>query len=386
MTTMNDLFITYLAAIEPYPKAVKRASVAHTSLRDDLKADAKLGPRMLNSFLSGSYGRWTSIKGIKDVDIVIPLNYTLAELLELCHKDETAQHCLLRLVREAIELSGRHVESSAMRRRSILVKLSDDVNGILDDEPELTLDIVPVLPQINASGQMDQYSDPLWIADRDLCQWLWTYPNTQLSDSEDRNAESSYLVDRHHYKPLAKIMRAWKKVNFGNQKTPKGLFLECMVAEFHNPQATSWILAVRDMLKNALDAWGDPEYFVTPPTVADISNSSPNRVPLVKHEKPEDLDRVKYIVKKMRRHLELIDQTLEEAETDLCRAAKTLQRVFGSDQDEICFPLPESEESATSNANGKADKGTVSSGFVNPVVTITHPNKPWGHDEPGIDF
>lgn len=64
------------------------------------------------------------------------------------------------------------------------------------------LDIVPVIPQINTAGRADQYSDPLWIADKDLRQWLWTYPNSQLADSEKRNAESSYIVDRCHFKPL----------------------------------------------------------------------------------------------------------------------------------------------------------------------------------------
>lgn len=221
MTTLNDLFIEYLASIQPYSKAVERAQLAHICLREDLEDDESLGAHMLNSILSGSYGRSTAIKGIKDVDIVIPFDYTFEELAELCQSNETAQHCLLRLVREAIERSGRHVEASIIRRRSILVKLTDKVNGIADDEPDLTLDIVPVLPQVDLTGQVDQYTDPLWIADKDLDQWLWTYPNTQLSDSESRNEESSYLVDRHHYKPLVKIMKAWKKVHFGNQKVQK---------------------------------------------------------------------------------------------------------------------------------------------------------------------
>jgi hypothetical protein len=386
MTTMNDLFLEYLASIEPYPKAVKRAKVAHDSLREDLEADANIGSQMLNSFLSGSYGRSTAIKGIRDVDIVVPLNYTFAELLELCKQGETVQHCLLRLVQEAIERSGRYVESSTIRRRSILVKLTDDLNAITDDEPELTLDIVPVIPQTKASGQVDQYKDPLWIGDKDLCQWLWTYPNSQLADSEERNSKSSYLVDRHLYKPLVKIMRAWKKVNFGSQKTPKGFFMECMVAEFHNPNATNWLLAIRDMLRSACGAWGDPDYFTTPPTVADISNSSPNRVPLVKYEKPEDLDRAKYIVKKMQRHLDLIDLAIDEAKYDLYKATKTLQIVLGSDPDEICFPTPENEENASSNSDGKSDNTVAPIGRIRPVVAITNPNPLWKSDEPGFSF
>lgn len=123
--------------MNPIRRRLSAARVAHDSLREDLEADANLGPRMLNSFLSGSYGRSTSIKGIKDVDIIIPLDYTFAELSEFCKAGESAQYCLLRLVREAIERSGRHVKSSTIRRRSILVKPKpiEDVNGIVDDEP-----------------------------------------------------------------------------------------------------------------------------------------------------------------------------------------------------------------------------------------------------------
>ena len=172
-------------------------------------------------------------------------------------------------------------------------------------------------------------------------------------------------------------MKAWKKVHFGGQKTPKGFFLECMVAEFHNPQAISWLFAVRDMLKNVCDAWGNPDYFTSSPTVADISKSSLNRVPLVKYEKPEDLDRAKNIVKKMRRHLELINQAIEEAKSDLYKAAQTLQIVFGADPDDICFQLPERQEADRSNSGSNA---VVHSGVKRPVVTITSPNKLWGYD------
>jgi hypothetical protein len=99
------------------------------------------------------------------------------------------------------------------------------------------------------------------------------------------------------------------------------------------------------------------------------------------------LDRAKYIVKKMRRHLELIDQAIEEAESDLFTATKTVQLVFGSDPDEICFPLPESEEARPSDSGGGRNGSAVVLGrTARPVVTITNPNPLWGSDEPGIDY
>lgn len=168
-------------------------------------------------------------------------------------------------------------------------------------------------------------------------------------------------------------MKAWKKVHLGSQKTPKGFFLECMVAEFHNPDAESWILALRDMLKNVCDTWGNSDYFIASPTVADISKPSANRIPLVKIETPEDLVRAKNIVKKMRRHLELIEKAIDEADTDLNKAARTLQLVLGSDPDDIIFPLPASDKNSSSNSTKKDEPSRVAI----PVVKINNPNK--GH-------
>lgn len=107
-----------------------------------------------------------------------------------------------------------------------------------------------------------------------------------------------------------------------------------MVAEYHNSNATSWIFAF----------------------VADISKSSANRLPLVKVEKPEDLDMTKYILKKMRRHLELIEQAIDEAETDLNMEARTLPLLLGSDPDDIVFPLPKSDDVSSSDLNKTNEK------------------------------
>jgi hypothetical protein len=97
---------------------------------------------------------------------------------------------------------------------------------------------------------------------------------------------------------------------------------------------------------------------------------------LVKVEKPEDLDRAKNIVKKMRRHLELIEQAIDEADTDLNKAARTLQLVLGSDPDDIIFPLPASDKSTSSDSTKKDEPSRVAI----PVVKINNPNKPWGYD------
>ena len=334
MESLDTLFTDYLKdCVMPFAKAVKRAKAAHSDLRDDLESDEKIGESIVRTLLSGSYGRDTAIRAIKDVDIVVQLNLSLADLQSLAKKDETAQECLLRLLQEAILRTGRAARTRKARR-SVHVTLPEEINGMGEDLPELTLDIVPVLIQI------EKDTDPMLIADKDLLGWYDTYPNTQLKDSEQRNSQSSTLNGYQSYKSLVKIMKAWKVVHFGGAKTPKGFILECLTSAYHNPKAEHWIDAVHDLFQNIYLQWPNPEMLSVPPSVQDISNQNPTLIPIAK-----TVEDAKRILEKMHKHLALIKQAIEEAETDTYKGAKTLQRVFGSDADSICFPLPKEEKS-----------------------------------------
>lgn len=328
MESLDTLFRDYLRdCVMPFGKAVERAVKAHSDLRKDLEADEKFGKFIVRTLLSGSYGRDTAIRAIKDVDIIVQLNLSLADLQTLAKKDETAQQCLLRLLQEAIHRTGRAART-LKARRSVHVTLPKEINEIGEELPELTLDIVPVLIQI------DKDIDPMLIADKDLVGWYDTYPITQLKDSERRNSESTELNGYRSYKSLVKIMKAWKVVHFGGAKNPKGFILECLTAAYHNPKAEHWIDAVHDLFRNICVQWQNP------PLVHDISNQNPTLIPIAK--KIEDANRV---LEKIQKHLTLIEQAIEEAKTDTYKSAKTLQRVFGSDPETIYFPLPKEENS-----------------------------------------
>lgn len=331
MTTLDDLFEKYLSkdgGIEPSDKAVDRASTAHTNLRADLENDDKYGPYVAKTMLSGSYGRDTSIRHIKDVDVIIQTNFTLQYLQSQKRSDETEQQCMLRLTKEAIKRTGRAAKTREARR-SIHVELPADVNDIAGEGvPDLTLDLVPVIIQT------DKDSDPMTIADKDLKGWFDTYPNTQLNQSIERNSSSKEIGGRHSYKPLVKIFRAWKQVHYST-KTPKGFMLECLTARFHNPNAEHWIEAVHDLFFNICTEWPKPDNLTYIPTVPDISNSSPNKIEIAKNI--EDAQRM---LKKIHGHLALVRQAMEEAKSDLTQSAGILQRVFGQEGDQVYFPTP----------------------------------------------
>ncbi len=343
MTTMNDLFEEYLRRIEPSPEAKERAKDSHNPLRDDLEKDEEYGPFLENTILSGSYGRKTAILDIKDVDVIVKTNFTLADLLEKKRDSETVQKCLLRLTREAIERTGRSAKTKTARR-SIYVELPPDDD---DDMTELTMDIVPVRIQTDAD------TDPMTISDHESGQWYDTYPNTQLADSVSRNQQSHEINGRHNYKPLVKIFKAWKKVHYRKRKTPKGFILECLTATYHNPDAEQWIDTVHDLFQNICNKWPDPENLpLSPdiPEVSDVSDSAPYKIPIAKTR-----GQAQRVLKKIHNHLELIQQAKEEAEEDLTKSAKTLRRVFGDDEDGIYFPLPEDLETNERNQKSKSN-------------------------------
>ncbi len=343
MTTMDDLFKEYLHRIEPSPQAVKRAAESHGPLREDLEADKEYGPFVANTMLSGSYGRDTTIFGIKDVDVIIKTTFSLTDLWERKKDEETEQECLLRLTREAIERTDR-AAGTKKARRSIHVILPEDSEN---DLPELTMDIVPVRIQSGTD------IDPMTISDCESSQWFNTYPNTQLSDGVRRNNRSTVISDRHNYKPLVKIFKAWKRANYQRQKTPKGFILECLTAKHHNPSAQHWIDAVHDLFKHICDEWPDPENlpsYPDIPEVPDVSDSSPHMIPIAKTR-----EQAQKVLKKLHSHLEIIEQAMEEAEEDLTKSAKTLRRVFGDDCDVICFPLPEDLEESNRKQKSRSD-------------------------------
>jgi hypothetical protein len=65
-----------LSNIEPTYNQKNEASTGHTTLRSRLQSDEKYKDYFLDSFLSGSYGRDTAIRPIKDVDIIIIADYS----------------------------------------------------------------------------------------------------------------------------------------------------------------------------------------------------------------------------------------------------------------------------------------------------------------------
>jgi hypothetical protein len=126
-----------------------------------------------------------------------------------------------------------------------------------------------------------------------------------------------------------------------------------MTARYHNPSAAHWVDAVEDLFQNICNQWPDAENlpaYPEIPDVPDVSNSAPHSISIAKTR-----EEAKGVLKKIHRHLGLIKQAKEEAETDLIQAAVTLRRVFGEDCDDICFPLPEDIDDNSSSQKSRSN-------------------------------
>lgn len=360
MSTIDELFTKYLKSIMPDDPAILRAIAAHGDIREDLENDAEFGERIERTLLSGSYGRDTAIHGIKDVDIIVQTNLSKLEISQNKRTGETEQAYLLRKTREAIERTGR-VAKTKPARRSIYVELPKEINEIGEDLPELTLDIVPVLIPL------EKEQDPMEIADRELSQWCLTYPNSQLKESVTRNQNSKKIDGYNSYKSLVKMLKAWKKVHFGVEKTPKGFVLECIVSKYHNPNAEYWMDAVEDLFNNIYSAWPHPDMLQSIPQVHDISDMNPALISIAK-----TIEEAKHVLEAFHTSLSNIRLAREQLKTDLYDAAKTLQLVFGSDEsNDLCFPLPETDPN---KAQSKKEA------LARIAATIEKPSKPWYYD------
>ena len=198
---LNGHFKKYLSNIEPGPKNIQDASEQHTVLRRNLEADKQFGPDVLDTFLVGSYARDTAVKPIKDVDIIVVVT-------ESAYADSSPAVAFKNL-KDALNRCGYRFQTED-QRRSIRIELNN-----------IDLDVVIA----RAPNGLDQW---LLIPDRKLGDWIETNPKGHTQWAEDFNARTKGSDGQGRFKPLVKMLKAWKGFNLPNNKRPKGFTLECI--------------------------------------------------------------------------------------------------------------------------------------------------------------
>lgn len=225
MTTQQQ-FRLMLKDIEPSDSTVAACSSAHNTLRTALAEHEEFGEVHVETFLSGSYKRYTAIRPTSvggvlqrpDVDIIAVTDHT----------EDDEPKVVLDAVRKALVDAG--YKNLTVNRRSINVKLIT-----------VDMDVVPVI----------ENGDAYLIPDIHLKEWLPTNPPAHTQWTVDVNAKAG-----GHFKPLVKLFKWWRRVHLADLKRPKGFILECLVEKHMNYSETNYETLFVTLLEAIRDAYG----------------------------------------------------------------------------------------------------------------------------------
>ena len=178
-----ELAISYvLAELEPTPVQKEGAKSSHRYLRKQL-AGGKIGERIVDSYLSGSYSRDTAIQPLDDVDIIFVIEPDGWDRPMLSrYPSPTA---VLRTFEGAIRY--RYQESS-LRMQRVSVRFQLD---------HVDIDVVPAITD-------DEDDELLRIPDSHDDKWVLTAPKKHTWHATEVNKLRGGL-----FKPLVKLLKGW---------------------------------------------------------------------------------------------------------------------------------------------------------------------------------
>ena len=258
---LPDHFKRLRTNIEPDPDRVALAVDLPDRVRDYLKEHTDFFTRYPHTRLTGSYARYVTIHGIKDVDLIV--------YIDPGDDDPDSETVLRDLftalggLAEALGDTGKPVRRK--QRRSINIHF---------EEADFDLDVVPVW-----SPNGTDVDDVLKVPDREWERWVETNPRGYGKALSILNGEHAERVV-----PMIKLIKhwAWHQMKIGK---PKGFWLELMVYHAVNdgrvtlkgrPDAVAFrdtIQAIRAGFEPALNASrtpvledpmfpGDPDHYV----------------------------------------------------------------------------------------------------------------------------
>ena len=202
MAKQSD-FNAFLSNIEPSASTVSYISSIQTNLRSFLKNHKDYKEVHVDTFLSGSYAKHTSIRPAagdkkRDVDIIVVTSYS-------ADKDSAD---VLEELRDVLVQKNEY-STATIQRHSVGIEMGS-----------VSVDVVPVIA--------DEDDDQLYyVGDSDTGDWTVTDPKGHKSWSTDVNKENNC-----EYKPLVKIFKWWRRVNCPEgTKYPKGITLEKIIAD-----------------------------------------------------------------------------------------------------------------------------------------------------------
>lgn len=323
-------FENLLRDIEPSPTTVAKASAGHMALRAYLRQHTDFKRHHINTYLSGSYKRDTSIRprireGVEarpDVDIIVVTNHTLfdppAGVVDL----------LFWTLRK---------EYPPLRRQARSVGVTT---------PDVDMDVVPIIAPYGEGGT-------LYIPDRQQEKWVQTNPPRHTAWTTEQNKASD-----GRFKPLVKLMKWWRRENPTVSKRPKGFVVECFVAESYDPKQANYAELFLGTLEGIVSKY---QWNIALKTVPFVSDPG---VPGNSVTAGMSFDAFEGFYNKAKAHAALGREALAESDDD--KALAKWRAIFGQR-----FP-----------ANGRSKALSLLSEAVVPGA-LSFPNRPVVPQKPG---
>lgn len=230
MLTVPEAFEKFRSRLVLTESEHKDASRRQQKIREQVHGRLSVD----RDFLTGSYGRNTKTKPLKDVDIFVVLKDAESKYL-----DEPPDAILDRL----IEILSRHYPSRTSKgNRSVKVAFGDAVA----DEQVMSVDVVPAFASDSAYR----------IPDRRQGGWIKTNP-----EIHKEKADAAHKAFDEKWKPNVKMIKKWNDHHDKPVKPP--FLLEVMALELLSPPyGGSYARELRQFFASAAasieEAWPDP--------------------------------------------------------------------------------------------------------------------------------
>lgn len=196
-------FNKFISDIEPSQSTVTYISRVQNTLREYLSTHETYRSVHVDTFLSGSYAKHTSIRpvlhdGKRDVDIIVVTNHT---------NDDKPSDVLNEL--HTVLLENADYETAVIDGQAVTIEMSG-----------INIDVVPVI--------VDEDDDALYyIGDVNTEEWIKTDPKGHKAWATSVNKDNCDA-----FKPLVKIIKWWRRKNCPDDTNyPKGITLEKIIAD-----------------------------------------------------------------------------------------------------------------------------------------------------------
>jgi hypothetical protein len=354
MHSLTEHFVKFLSNLQPDGDRLRLAMDIPDKLREYLRRTDKIKTIHPHTRLSGSYSRYTAIKEIKDVDV----------LLFVTEEYSGGEDCIREVINDLVNAlegfpkyledeTGRVDASLTLKRQRRSVQVHITLGG-----EDFDIDVVPAI-----AG--DNIERPLMVPDRDLSKWVSSNPLGYGKYLSNLNKEQSQKIV-----PLIKMFKHWRDIQM-KRRRPKSYWLECILckhadADKLNIKDTSWgelilslLIAVYD---DFYDKWKNSE------GVPEIKD------PMLVNNVAKTWNREEFetFMRRIEESKRLAERALEEEDEE--KAIKLWQRLFDDEDRKDYFPSL--VEESLVNALAKGSLFISTSGQVVSVSSATERSWP----------